>query len=317
MLDIRKELESAKTIGIAGHVRPDGDCVGSAAAVYGYLKLLFPEKRIDLYLEAFNEAFLFLKGVGEARRTLDETVSYDGFVVVDCAAPERIGVAGEAFKKAGRTVVIDHHISNPGYGDVFWVDADASSTSEMVYRLIDKKLLNKDLAESIYMGIVHDTGVFQYSNTSKETLEAAAFLVEQGIDSARIIDETFYQKTYEQNLLLGRTLLASQLMLDGRCIVSAVSREEMELYGIVPKDFEGIVNQLRITKGVEVAVLMYEIEPGVHKVSFRSNKEADVNKIAEKFGGGGHVKAAGCSIEAPVWEAIARIVQAIEAELNG
>lgn len=315
MLDIRKELEEAETIGVAGHVRPDGDCVGSATAIYGYLKLLFPKKRIDLYLESFNPAFLFLKNAREARQTLDKAVSYDGFVVVDCADEARIGVASEAFYKAGKKIVIDHHISNSGYGDRTLIDGAASSASEMVYRLIDRKYLNRELAEALYMGIIHDTGIFQYSNTSRETLAAAAVLMDFGIDCSRIIDETFYQKTYDQNLLLGRTLLASQLMLDGQCIVSAVSREEMELYGIVSKDFEGIVNQLRITKGVEVAVLMYELEPGTYKVSLRSNKGADVNQIASKFGGGGHVKAAGCEITAPQWEAIARIVQEVEAEL--
>lgn len=316
MLDLEKELKEVASIGVAGHVRPDGDCVGSATAIYGYLRKLFPEKKIDLYLESFNPSFAFLDGAKDAKEEIAPDASYEAFVVVDCSEEERIGVAREAFLKAEKKIVIDHHISNNGYGDISFVDGDASSACEMVFRLISPEKLDKQIAEAIYLGMVHDTGIFQYSNTSKATLEAAAVLVSKDIDTTRIIDETFYQKTYEQNLLLGRVLLASQLMLDGKCILSAVSHEEMEAYGVVPKDFEGAVNQLRVTKGVEVAVLMYEIEPGTYKVSFRSNKGADVNKIASAFGGGGHAKAAGCSIAGPQWEAIARIIREVEKGLE-
>ena len=316
MLDIEKELKEVTSIGVAGHVRPDGDCVGSATAIYGYLRKLFPEKKIDLYLEGFPSSFGFLDGAKKAKRTIEPEAVYEAFVVVDCADEARIGVAHDAFWQAKKKIVIDHHVSNNGYGDISFVDGNASSTSEMVYRLIAPERLDEKIAESLYLGIVHDTGIFQYSNTSKETLEAAAVLVSKGINTARIIDETFYQKTYEQNLLLGRTLIASQLMLDGRCILSAVSHEEMESFGVKPKDFEGVVNQLRITKGVEIAILMYEFEPGTYKVSLRSNKGADVNKIAAAFGGGGHVKAAGCYIAGPQWEAIARLVQEVEKGLE-
>lgn len=316
MLDIERELKEVREIGVAGHIRPDGDCVGSATAVYGYLRKLFPEKTIDLYLESFNPSFSFLDGAEEARQTIGSEASYEAFIVVDCADEARIGVARDAFWKAKKKIVIDHHVSNNGYGDISFVDGDASSTCEMVFRLIGPEGLDKQLSESLYLGMIHDTGIFQYSNTSRATLEAAAVLVSTGIDTARIIDETFYQKTYEQNQLLGRVLLASQLFLDGRCILSAVSHEEMEAFGVTAKDFEGVVSQLRITKGVEIAVLMYEIEPGNYKVSFRSNKGADVNRIASVFGGGGHVKASGCNIAGPQWEAIARIMQEVEKGLE-
>lgn len=316
MLDIAKELKEVMRIGVAGHISPDGDCVGSATAVYGYLKKLFPNKTIDLYLESFNPSFGFLDGADEARQEIRPEAFYDAFIVVDCADEARIGIAREAFWKSEKKIVIDHHVSNNGYGDISFVDENASSACEMVFRLIAPERLDKQIAESLYLGMAHDTGIFQYSNTSEATLEAASVLISKGIDTARIIDETFYQKTYEQNLLLGRVLLASQLFLDGRCILSAVSREEMDAFGVSSGDFEGIVNQLRITKGVEVAVLMYEKEPGRFKVSLRSNKGADVNKIAAVFGGGGHVKAAGCYVAGPQWEAIARVVQEVEKGLE-
>lgn len=316
MFDIEKELKETVSIGVAGHIRPDGDCVGSATAIYGYLKKLFPDKKIDLYLESFNLAFGFLYGAEEARQDIGPDISYDAFVVVDCADESRIGVAHDAFWRAEKKIVIDHHISNNGYGDISCVDETASSTCEMIFRLIAPEKLDMQIAEALYLGMIHDTGIFQYSNTSAATLSAAAVLVSTGIDTARIIDETFYQKTYAQNLLLGRVLLASQLLLEGRCILSAVSQEEMEAYGVSARDFDGVVSQLRVTKGVEVAVLMYEVEPGNYKVSFRSNRSADVNKIASAFGGGGHIKAAGCNIAGPQWEAIARIVKEVEKELE-
>lgn len=315
MLNIEKELKEAKNIGVAGHVRPDGDCVGSATAIYLYLKKIFPQKNIDLYLESFNPAFHLLDACKDAKEIIAPEAKYDGFVVVDCADVERIGVAKEAFLNAEKKLVIDHHISNKGYGDVFCIEPDASSACEVIYGLLDADKVDKEIAQSLYMGMIHDTGIFQYSNTSKKTLEVAANLIEKEIDTARIIDETFYQKTFEQNQLLGRMLVASELMLDGKCIVSVAEREEMDAYGVTSKDFEGIVNQLRITKGVEVAILMYELEPGLFKVSFRSNHNADVNKIASAFGGGGHVKAAGCEIPGPKWEAIARLMQEVEKEV--
>lgn len=312
MLDIRKEVETSKKIAIAGHVRPDGDCAGSTLAMYLYLKKTFPEKLIGWYLESFNPSFYSLKGMEEVKETLEEDRDYDTVILIDTSDIERIGVVKNLFEKAEKTIVIDHHLSNPGFGTISYIRPEASSASEMVYDLLGEDQVDVAMAEAIYLGIISDTGVMQYSNTTRSTLEAVGVLLEKGVRSTKIIDQIFYQRTYDQNLLLGRVLLQSQLMLDGQCIISAVSKEEMDQFGITPKDFEGIVSQLRNTKGVEVAVLLYETQEGVHKASFRSNEGCDVNKIAGVFGGGGHIKAAGATITGPIWEVIARIMLEVE-----
>lgn len=316
MLDIRKEVAESKKIAIAGHVRPDGDCAGSTLAMYLFLKKHFPEKEIDWYLESFSSAFYLLEGMDKAKEELADDVDYDTVILIDTSDIERIGVVKTAFEKAEKTIVIDHHISNNGFGTVSYVEPDASSASEMVFHILGKENLDLPMAEAVFLGIICDTGVLQYSNATKSTFEVTGALVEMGVRSSKIIDKIFYQKTFEQNQLLGRVLMQSQLMLDGKCIISAVSKAEMDEFGITSKDFEGIVSQLRNTKGVEVAILLYEMEDGVHKASFRSNEGCDVNKIAGAFGGGGHVKASGATITGPIWEVIARLMQEVEIGLK-
>ena len=218
------------------------------------------------------------------------------FIALD-TSKERLGGAEKYFDEAKKTVNIDHHISNKGSGDVNCIMPKASSTSELIYNVIeDKALIDVEIAKALYIGMMHDTGVFQYSNTSPDTLKAAAELISYGFDFSRLIDETFYEKTYVQNQILGRALLESILFMDGRCMVSMVDKKTMDFYRAVPADLEGIVNQLRNTRGVECAIFMYQTNVLEYKVSLRSNGKVDVAKVAEFFGGGGHVRAAGVTM---------------------
>ena len=194
---------------------------------------------------------------------------------------------------------------------------DASSTSELIYDLLDYGKMSVETAECLYTGMVHDTGVFRYSCTHPSTMRAAAALMEKGIDFTKIITETFDEKTYAQNQILGRALLESFLFMDGRCIVSYVTKEEMDFYQVKAKHLDGIVSQLRLTKGVEVAMFIYEHESQVFKVSLRSNGSVDVSKIASYFGGGGHVKAAGCDLAGSMYDVINNISEQIEKQLLG
>lgn len=148
----------------------------------------------------------------------------------------------------------DHHISNSGCGDVNLVRPEVGSACEVLYHIMDAELIDKDIAEALYTGIIHDTGVFQYSNTTPETLQAAAFLISFGFNFPKLIEESFYQKTYLQTQIMGRALMESIRFMDGRCIVSMVDRKTMEFYNAVPGDLDGIVNQLRNIKGVDCAI---------------------------------------------------------------
>ena len=270
-MKIIEELRDAKTIGIGGHIRPDGDCVGSVMGLYLYLKKELPEAQIDVYLERPADIF---------------------------------------------RINIDHHISNPGCGDLNIIEPEKSSTCELLYELFDKERLDEEIAKTLYIGMIHDTGVFKYSNTSPRTLQVASDLISYGFDFPRLIDETFYEKTYIQNQIMGRAVLESIRFLDGKCIVSMVDRKTMRFYQAEPKDLDGIVNQLRIVKGVECAIFMYEVAPMEYKVSMRSNGNVDVAEIAVKFGGGGHVRAAGCNMKGTYYDTINNLSVHIEEQLK-
>ncbi len=296
-MNICEEARGAATIGIGGHVRPDGDCVGSAMGLYLYLKKACPESRVQVFLEKPAEIFSCIAGLDEIHADFATDVEvFDLFIALD-TSKERLGGAEKYFDEAKKTVNIDHHISNKGSGDVNYIMPKASSTSELIYNVIeDKALIDEEIAKALYIGMMHDTGVFQYSNTSPDTLKAAAELISYGFDFSSLIDETFYEKTYIQNQILGRALLESILFMDGRCVVSMVDKKTMDFYRAVPADLEGIVNQLRNTRGVECAIFMYQTNILEYKVSLRSNGGVDVAKVAEFFGGGGHVRAAGVTM---------------------
>lgn len=166
------------------------------------------------------------------------------------------------------------------------------------------------------MGIVHDTGVFQYSCTSSRTMKVGGWLMDTGIDFSKICDETFFQKTYEQNQVMGKALTESMRMLDGKVIFSVIHRKEMDFFHVAPKDLDGIVAQLRNTKGVEVAIFLYECGTRQYKVSLRSNGLVNVARIASFFQGGGHERAAGCTMNGGVHDVINNVVAKIAGQLS-
>ena len=308
-----EKIEGADTIAIGGHVRPDGDCVGSCMGLFGYLADHYPEKKVCVYLEEIPEAFDYLK-IDEAMS--EKADKYDLFIALDCGSIDRLGEAQEIFEKAVDTVCVDHHISNTNFAKENIVKANASSTCEILCELLPMDKIGTCSAIAFYTGIIHDTGVFKHSNTSKKTMETAGYLVEKGIPFGKIIDESFYMKTYRQLQIMGRCLLESIRVMDGRCIVSVVTKQMMDFYGAKSSDLDGIIDELRTTQGVEVAVLLSEKEPLEFKVSMRSNQIVDVSKIAVFFGGGGHIRAAGCTIKGSSYDVINNLTEHIEKQLN-
>lgn len=316
MLNLNDVLQGVKTAAILGHVRPDGDCIGSCLALYNYIKTYFPEIQAKVYLQDFMPEFLILKNADKIEHDHSEDVIYDVCFSLDSADKARHGEYVKYFDTAQKTIGIDHHISNKGFAEEHLIVSDASATAEILYELIGKDNLTKEIAECIYLGMAHDTGVFQYSNASPKTFRAAADLLETGIDASRIIDETFYQKSFVQNQVLGKTLLESVLYLKGKVIVGTVTLDMMAHYGITAKALDGIVSQLRYTRGVEVAVFLYELEPNHYKISMRSNGKVNVSHIAGSLGGGGHVKAAGCELSGEYQEVLGKLLEHIEAQLQ-
>ena len=315
MLNLRESLQGVKTAAILGHIRPDGDCIGSCLALYNYIETYFPGIQAKVYLQDFMPEFLMLSNADKIQHDISEDVVYDVCFSLDSADKERHGEYVKYFGAAKRTIGIDHHISNQGFAEEHLIIPDASATAEIIYELIGKEQLTKEIAECIYLGMAHDTGVFQYSNASPKTFRAVADLLETGIDASRIVDETFYQKSYVQNQVLGKTLKESVLHLDGKVISGVVTMKDMECYGVTPKELDGIVSQLRYTRGVEVAVFVYELAENCYKVSLRSNGKVNVSSIAGSLGGGGHVKAAGCEVSGTYEEIVEKLLKLIREQL--
>ena len=316
MKDLASELAQVKTVAIAGHIRPDGDCVGSCLATYNYITAWFPQTEADVYLEPIPNIFKFLSHADRIHHTCESDRTYDLCIVQDCGDAARLGAAVKYFNTAKKTICIDHHVSNDSFADENYVFPEKSSTSELIFELIEEEKITKEIAECIYVGIVHDTGVFQYSSTSARTMNIAGILMEKGISYTKIIDETFYTKTFEQNKILGQALLNSRRYLENQVIAAAVTKEEMERYQVLPKHLDGIVSQLRVTKGVEAAIFLYENEDGSWKISMRSNEKVDVARIAVKYQGGGHFRAAGATMEGSSQEGIGTLCEEIEKQLQ-
>lgn len=316
-MNLLKELKGCKTIGITGHTKPDGDCVGAVMSMYLYLKKTMPLATIVPMIETPGVEFNVISCIDEINTDFSTDIDkFDAFIGLDCSTQDRYGDALGYFENAKKTIVVDHHVSNDGFGDVSYIDPKASSTSELVFDLIEEKYLDIEIAKALYIGIIHDTGVLQYSCTSPKTLRIVARLLEFGFDFSKIIDETFYEKTRLQNEMLGRALVESIMFADGRCIVSKIDKKIMEFYGATPHDFEGIVSQLRYTKGVEVAIFMYELEPLEYKVSLRSKGVVDVSKIAKFYNGGGHQRAAGCTVHGTFHDCVNNISDSIMIQLE-
>lgn len=316
-MNILEEVKGASTIGIGGHIRPDGDCVGSALGLYLYLVKVCPEATVQVFIEKPADVFSCISGIDKIHTDFaTEVEAFDVFIALD-TSKDRLGDAQEYFDRAKKRINIDHHVSNKGCGDVNYIVPEASSTSELVYQVIeDKSGLDAEIAKALYIGIVHDTGVFQYSNTSPETLRIAAELVSYGFDFSKLIEETFYEKTYIQTQILGRALLESILFMDGKCVVSMIDKKTMKFYQAQPYDLEGIVSHLRNIKGAECAIFMYQLDTLEYKVSLRSGGKVNVAKVASFFGGGGHERAAGVTMRGTFHDIVNNLSAHIDAQLK-
>lgn len=308
-------LEKANTVAIFGHVRPDGDCIGSTLGLYNYIKDNYPQIDATVFVEGFPESYHLLNG---SDRTLPE---YDGRDVdlaflMDTPSFERCGAKGaECLAKAKFTCNIDHHISNPlNLCNVNIVEPEASSASEVLFYQLSKEKVSKNAANCMYLGIVHDTGAFKFSCTSKRTMNAVGDFIDKGCDFAKIVNETYYTRSYKQTLITGFALEKSKLALDSKVVYSFVTQADMDRYDVKPFEMGTVVDTLREVSGTEVTVFLYPVN-GKYKISMRSNYYVDVNKVVGNFGGGGHVRAAGGDTELDPEVAIEKIISFIKEQM--
>lgn len=311
-------LRDTSTLAIFGHVRPDGDCVGSTLALYNYITDNFPNIKIQVYLERFPESYKILNGADKALPLFEgsDDQPYDAAFLLDTPSFERVGAGGvPCLQKARKTCNIDHHISNPlSLCDLNIVKPEASSACEVLFDQFDPSKISVRTASCLYLGIVHDTGAFKFSNTGKHTMEVVGALIEKGIDFARIINETYYTRTYKQTLVTGHVLSHCKLALEGKVVHAFVTPETMKEFDVTPVDLSNVIDTLREVSGTEVALFLYPVN-GKYKISLRSNYVVDVNAIAKEFGGGGHTRAAGGDTDLTPEETIQKILGLVGKQL--
>lgn len=312
-------LDSAHTVCILGHINPDGDCVGSTLALYNYIKKRNPEKKVTVFLDKPSEKFAYLNGFENVVTEPAIDKSHDFAIVCDCGDTKRLGKYVKYLETAKTSFLIDHHATNQGFCDEYLIEAKASSTSEMVYSFMDEELIDKNIAECIYTGIIHDTGVFKYNSTSRKTMEIAATCMETGIDFGKIIDGSFYSMSVAQRRLLGYVLMDLKEVFDGKFVYATLDAKTMQSYGIESsRDTDGFIDNIRETDGALCAAFFYQIPDGTYKGSLRSNSTSiDVSKIAVNHSGGGHIMAAGCHLSKNVEEDIEKIIEEVREQIEG
>nr|MBA2565295.1 bifunctional oligoribonuclease/PAP phosphatase NrnA [Gemmatimonadota bacterium] len=309
-------LEGATDVVLTTHVNPDADGLGAEAALAGWLGSRGIRTRI-LNADPPPRQFAFLAtdevpfGVFRSFEE-DGLASVDALVVLDANSAERLGAVGTVLPRLQvPRIRIDHHVAREPSGPLDLVDPGVSSTSELVYRLLRAlgAAIPPSVAVPLYAGIAFDTGFFRYANTTRETLLAAADLHGRGVGDADLFSRMFETRSVERMRLWGRALSSLAVEFDGQLVWMAVDRALLDGTGAGPEDLDGLVEQGRLVEGVLVSVLFREDGAERVKVSFRSKEGFDVNALAGRFGGGGHVNAAGATLEMPLARAVARVLE--------
>ncbi|MDU5951184.1 MAG: bifunctional oligoribonuclease/PAP phosphatase NrnA, partial [Paenibacillus macerans] len=242
---------------------------------------------------------------------------FDNVICVDCADFKRVGMTKELFAEGAKLLNIDHHPTNDGYGTVNLIVPYAAATAEILFDLIQFMglELNEAIATALYTGLLTDTGGFRYSNTSPKVMATASKLLEYGVEGPGLSELLLEQMTLPQLRLLTRALNGLQLTEDGKISWVVVTDEDLKSAGAVHEDMEGIVNYPRNIQGVEVGLLFKVIDEQAVKVSMRSAGKVDVAKVAQSFGGGGHVRAAGARVEGTLEAIVPRVVEQVRLQL--
>lgn len=290
-------VKSADKIALMAHVSPDGDAIGS---LLGYsIALRSMGKSVDVYLhDRVPFVYSFLPTSEKILNSWNGS-EYDAAIALDSGDLERLGNCKEIFNKAKTRINIDHHITNTNFGDYNHIEPHASSTGEVIYRIIKMTGLdlNKEIAECLFVAIVTDTGGFRYSNTSSTTMQVTADLINYNIDVSDISIKVFDLTSLTKTKLIGIAIDSLEIYSDGKIAVMTISKEQIEHLKANYDEFDGIINIGRSIIGVEAAALLVEKQPKQIRVNLRSNSYLDVAQIAKNHGGGGHQKAAGCTIE--------------------
>ena len=309
--EIGRVLREHNKFAVLSHVRPDGDALGSTLALALSLKGLGKEVRA-WNEEGMLEKYNFLAQAELLTQPPSEPEDFDVVVALDTAVQNRLGTTTSAVRHAKLWINIDHHPSNPRYGDLVYIDPTAPATGQILFEFLTNQNfpITSEIAENLYAAISTDTGSFQYPNTTVRTFEIAAELVRCGVEVGRI-SQLLYENFPRRRIELLRELLGTmQFGCDGKLAWFSLSQAAALALGVIPEDNEGLIDHLRATRGVIVAIFFEELIDGKVRVSMRSKNEAvDVCAICTQFGGGGHVLAAGARVRGTLPEVGKKIVE--------
>ena len=313
LAQIGSALREHHRFAVLSHIRPDGDALGSQLALTLSLQLLGKEVMVwneDGLLEKYD----FLPGGAGLTQPPPEPQDFDVAIALDTATQSRLGLAGKAVRHAKTWINIDHHQSNPGYGDLVYIDQNSPATGQILFELIQNQQLPIDpaIAENLFVAISTDTGSFQYPNTTARTFEIGADLVRGGVDVGRVSQLLYENYPRRRTELLRELLGTMRFEARGQIASFSLSLDVARKLGVRPEDNEGLIDHLRAIRGVIAAVFFEELADGKVRVSMRSkNEDIDVSAICQKFGGGGHKLAAGARVRGTLAEVESRILEAI------
>ena len=311
--EIGRVLREHKRFAVLSHVRPDGDALGSQLALGLSLKELGKDVRI-WNEEGMLEKYSFLPNAELLTKPPAEPDDVDVAVALDTAIQNRLGTTLTAVRSAKVWINIDHHPSNPGYGDIVYIDPKSPATGQILFELIksQKLPLTRAIAENLYVAISTDTGSFKYPNTTARTFEIATELVRGGVDVGWVSQLT-YENYPRRRVELLRDLLGTMHFEANGCVASfSLSLAMAKKLEVIPEDNEGLIDHLRAIRGVIVAIFFEELPDGKARVSMRSKSEkVNVCAICEKFGGGGHILAAGARIRGTLPEVEQKILEEV------
>jgi len=296
---------------VVAHVNPDGDAISSTLAVGEMLGRL--GKRYTMINETGNPPkFAFLAGDRAIENDASRPeIAFTRVITVDCADYSRVGSVRARILPGTPLLNIDHHPTNDGFGTANLLQPEAAATAQILYSLIEKLGLvwNRELAAFIYTGLLTDTGGFRYANTTPEVMRIASELLGWGVPGSELAERLLERLTLTQVKLLQKGLASLTFSHEGRIAWVSISYSDIQELQAASDDLENLVNYPRNIEGVEVGLLFKETKPGSFKVSLRSAGTVNVAEVARLFGGGGHVRAAGCTVEGSLEEAVARVVR--------
>ena len=316
--EIAKALNEHESFVILSHVRPDGDAIGSTIALGSALEAM--GKKVTMINEdGVPDSLAFLPGSDRVNRPSDQVLDVQVAIAVDCANKPRLGDNALKMASAAKLWInIDHHKSNPGYGDINHIDSNSPATGQILYHLITSQNLpfTDETRDSIYVAVSTDTGSFQYSGTTADTYEMAADLVRRGVDVGKI-NELIYDSHPFRRVALTRALLNTLEMTDcGQIADWQLLQSVKDELSLKPDDSEDLINIIRAIDGVTVALFFEELSDETIRVSIRSKMESvDACEVAQVFGGGGHAKAAGIRMAGPITEARVKVITEVKNQL--